>query len=317
MTRPMIGISACLLGQPVRFNGGHKKDNWVTDTLASVADFTAYCPEVGIGLPTPRPTLRLIAKDSEIRAVDSDTQSKDYTAPLQAYFDQHSAAIGQLDGYILMQGSPSCGMERVKLYGDRAMPEKIASGVFAERLQQAFPNMPIEEAGRLNDAPIAESFLTRLYVYHEWRTTQPYQSAASLIRFHSKHKFLIMLHDYAGYRRAGRMLADLSNSSDLPIIAEQYLTEIMNSLKAISTTGQRTNALLHLFGFLRTYLEPSEKDSVLAVIKRYQQQDLPYVVPLTMLRHYATVHQQKDGYMWQQSVWAPYPEHLNQYKNIV
>ena len=317
MNKPIIGLSSCLVGDNVRYNGGHKKDTWITSNLSTVADFKTFCPEVGIGLPIPRPTLRLIATSEGIKAVDSNTQTSDVTDDLINFYHQNANTIADLDGYILMQGSPSCGMERVKLYGASAMPEKNASGIYAEQLQLNHPNLPIEEAGRLNDSAIAESFLTRLFVYNEWRTTKPYLSASALINFHSRHKFLIMLHDYAGYRKTGKMLSDLSNDEELKSIADHYFTNVMQSLKAISNNGQRTNALLHLFGYVKNYLNSTEKESVLAVIKNYQQALVPYIAPLTVLRHYAMVHKQAENYLWQQSVWAPYPEHLNQYRNIV
>lgn len=317
MSKANIGISACLLGAPVRYNGGHKKDNWITGTLSDSMEFVPFCPETGIGLPTPRPTLRLIAKEGGVAAVDSDTQTKDVSAQLRQYFHQNKERISELDGYILMQGSPSCGMERVKLYQAGGMPEKIASGLFAEELLKAFPNMPVEEAGRLNDSHLAESFLTRVAIYQQWREEKPFASAKALIRFHAQHKFLIMLHDYAGYRKAGQLLADLSNPEQLASIAEHYLSVVMAALKKVSNQGQRTNALLHLFGFLKDHVEHSEKESILATIAQYQKGTVPYVVPLTLLRHYAKVNQHELPYLWQQSIWSPYPETLNQYKNVV
>lgn len=313
-----IGISACLLGEPVRFNGGHKKHQWVTSELGQVADFQSFCPEVGIGLPVPRPTLRLVERDDSILAVDSDKQEKDVTEPLKNYFADKAGQIAGLDGFILMQGSPSCGMERVKVYPSHGpVPEKNGVGIFARELMDANPLLPIEEAGRLNDAPIAESFLTRLFLYQEWRTQRPYESAKSLIRFHSRHKFLIMLHSYAGYKEAGSLLSDLGSADKLKARSEDYIHCIMESLKQISTTGQRANALYHLLGFLKTHIGSVEKQSIVDQIKLYQQGFTPYVVPLSLIRHYAKVHKTGNDYLWQQSVWFPYPESLNQYKNVV
>lgn len=315
--KPIIGVSSCLLGEEVRYNGGHKRHNWLNDHLGQHVEFRPLCPEVGIGLPVPRPTLRIIQTDLGQRAVDSDTQTQDVTEQLQQFYQQHQQSITELDGYVLMQNSPSCGMERVKVYGEGVMPEKKGVGIFAQELLNNHPSLPIEESGRLNDAPIAESFLTRLFVHHEWRTTKPFQNAKALIRFHSRHKFLIMLHNYQSYKVTGKQLSDLSDDKVLPLIAQQYFAEVMAALKTVSTVGQRTNALLHLFGFLKKYLVDSEKKSVLEQIERYRQAQSPYVVALTLLRHYASVYQQQDPYLWQQSVWSPYPETLNQYKNIV
>ena len=316
--RLTIGISACLLGEPVRFNGGHKKHQWINSELSSVADFKSFCPEVGIGLPVPRPTLRLVERDDQILALDSDRQEDDVTEPLKDYFTRNAEDIAQLDGFILMQGSPSCGMERVKVYGSQSpLPEKNGVGIFANELIEHNPLLPIEEAGRLSDAPLAESFLTRLYLYHEWRTKRPFESAKSLIEFHSRHKFLIMLHSYQGYKESGKLLADLGNPETLQQNATQYIHTVMTALKKVSSTGQRANALFHLLGFLKTHISSEEKQSIVEQIKLYQQGITPYVVPLSLIRHYARIHSDNNEYLWQQSVWFPYPENLNQYKNVV
>lgn len=317
MSKPKIGISACLLGEPVRFNGGHKKHEWISSTLSETADFEHFCPEVGIGQPTPRPAMRLLAKDGAIIATDSDTQTEDFTEKLKTYYQEQHSNIAELDGFILMQGSPSCGMERVKVYGSGMMPEKSGTGIFAHELINSNPLLPVEEAGRLNDAGIAESFLSRLYVYHEWRTHKPYEKAGTLIEFHSKHKFLIMLHDYQGYRETGKLLADLSDPEKLKKQAHLYITRVMQSLSKVSNQGQRANALLHLFGFIKNQLSVEEKDSILNAINAYQQKQLPYVVPMSLIRHYAKSLKVKDGYLKQQSVWAPFPENLTQYKNVL
>lgn len=318
MQKLNIGISACLLGEPVRFNGGHKKHQWINAELANVADFQSFCPEVGIGLPVPRPTLRLVERDDQILAMDSDKQQDDVTDPLKQYFHRHADTITELDGFILMQGSPSCGMERVKVYGSQSpVPEKTGIGIFARELMKHNPLLPVEESGRLSDAPLAESFLTRLYLYNEWRAQRPFESAKSLIQFHSRHKFLIMLHSYQGYKESGKLLADLSSDEKLRDGAQQYIHIVMSALKKVSSTGQRANALYHLLGFLKHHISSDEKRSIVDQIKMYQDGITPYVVPLSLIRHYAKVHSDSNDYLWQQSVWFPYPENLNQYKNVV
>lgn len=317
MESPKVGISACLLGEPVRFNGGHKKHQWISNQLGALVEYQSFCPEVGIGMPIPRPTLRLIASDSGIRAVDSDTQTNDVTDALAEYFATNTKTIEQLDGFILMQGSPSCGMERVKVYNEGPVPEKVGAGIFAAELMNQLPNLPVEESGRLNDSNIAERFLTRLYVYKEWRELKQNLTAKALIEFHSKHKFLIMLHDYAGYRETGKLLADLGDATKLEAIAETYITAVMISLNKSSSKGQRSNALLHLFGFIKNHLSPQEKRSILDLVERYRRSEIPYIAPLSVLRHYAQINQERDPYLWNQSVWMPYPDNLNQYKNVL
>lgn len=315
--QPIIGVSSCLMGEAVRFNGGHKKDHWLTGKLANDVQLKSFCPEVGIGLTVPRPTLRLIATDSGVRAVDSNTQTNDVTNRLTHFYHQHKTQMDALDGYVVMQGSPSCGMERVKVYGSSSMPEKNGVGLFTAELMKEQPNLPIEEAGRLNDARIAESFLTRVFIYHEWRTANPGQSAKTLIEFHSKHKFLIMLHNYEAYRELGQLLSNLKTLKQSFEIAETYITLLMDALKTISAPKSRTNALLHLFGYLKTQLSSHEKHAILSLVEDYRQAKIPYIVPLTLLKHYAELYRLEAPYLWKQSVWAPYPQHLNQYKNAV
>jgi len=315
--KPTLGISSCLLGEKVRYNGGHKSNDWIVGVLAQSVNFTALCPEVGIGLSVPRPTLRLIATDLGTRAVDSLTQTVDVTERLQAFYHQQADQLVDLDGYILMQGSPSCGMERVKLYGSGPMPEKNAAGIFAAQLQQHQPNLPVEEAGRLSDAHLAECFLTRVFVYHQWRTERPDRAAKSLIAFHSRHKYLVMLHDHEAYRSLGKLLADLSDPSQLADRAATYLSILMRALTQTSAAGQRTNTLLHLLGYLKTHLNAAQKQSILALIEQYRSAEIPYVVPLSLLRHYAQLYRTQAPYLWQQSVWAPFPGHLTQYKNTL
>lgn len=314
MSRPIIGVSSCLMGEPVRFNGGHKRHSWIINHLGKHVDFKMFCPEVGIGLPTPRPTLRIIATENGNRAVDSDTQNEDYTDALAQYYHQIAPQTEDLDGYLLMQGSPSCGMERVKLYNSHMIPEKSAAGIFAAELMAHQPHLPIEEGGRIGDAALAESFLSRLFVHHEWRTERPYLSAKGLVDFHSRHKYLIMLHDYEGYRRLGPMLSDLSDKNQLPAIGQAYFEQLMASLRNIPKRGHRANALMHLYGYVKDFLTDDEKQSVLNLIEQYRLQNLPYVVPLTMIRHYAHVNREHAEYISQQSVWSPYPDTLNQFK---
>ena len=310
MTHLQIGISACLLGAEVRFNGGHKKNHWICNKLAQHATFHSFCPEVGIGLPIPRPTLRLITSEQGTRAVDSDTQQQDVTDDLRHYADQQQANIAQLDGYILMQGSPSCGMERVKLYAATGIPEKSGVGTFAERMMQLNPNLPVEEAGRLEDPLLSESFFTRLFLYHEWRTQQVAATAKALIAFHTRHKFLLLLHNQQAYRDSGRLLSNLADKAALPEIADAYLATVMKGLKKTSSKGHRINTLLHLFGYLKGLISPAEKTLLLEQIEQYQSDLVPYVVPLNLLRHYAKLYSEQATYLNQQSVWHPYPSAL-------
>lgn len=307
MAKLQIGISACLLGDRVRYNGGHKKNRWIGETLEKHAEFRPFCPEVSIGLPVPRPALRLIRHNNEIRAVDSKQGIQDVTDELARSYDAIAQDTADMDGYILMQGSPSCGMERVKVYDANNYPEKSGTGLFAKQLRQHHPHLPVEEAGRLEDPNLADSFLTRLFVYQQWRTERVFQSANQLIDFHSQHKFLLLMHNTPAYQRCGRLLSNLSKPTTLPEIANRYITTMMDGLKTISQRGQRTNTLLHLFGYLKNLINPQEKQLILEQINQYQAGLLPFMVPLNLIHHYAKLHSKQTRYLSGQSIWQPYP----------
>lgn len=310
MEKLKIAVSSCLLGEEVRFNGGHKLHRWLTKTLGDYADFVAYCPEVAIGLGIPRDPIRLIQTDRGIRAVNTDDASLDHTDALQAYAESVLPEMDGIDGYVLMQGSPSCGMERVKLYNAHGIPEKIASGLYAEVIMRHKPWLPVEESGRLTDANLVENFVQRLYVYHEWRTTQPWRSPQSLVEFHARQKYLLMMHDYSTYKALGQLLSDLSDKSRLESIGQTYLEGLMQALKKVPKRGHRVNVLQHVMGYFKQQLSDKEKASVRRSIEQYQAREVPFIVPVSMLKHYAFLHGDQFPYLMNQTFLNPYPEAL-------
>ena len=208
-----VGVSSCLLGQEVRFDGGHKRDNYLTGTLSSYFDFIPFCPEAAVGLGIPRQPIRLVHRGEEIRAVGVRTPELDPTDELAAFAERTARQLGEISGYILKKESPSCGMERVKIYNDKGMPERKGVGIYAGVLMQRLPLLPVEEEGRLGDAVLRENFIGRVFVYHRWqRLVREGVTANKLIEFHSDHKFLILSHHQKAYRELGRLVAGAGGS---------------------------------------------------------------------------------------------------------
>lgn len=310
MTRLKLGVSSCLLGDEVRFNGGHKHHRWLTQTFGQYADLVPYCPEVAIGMGIPRNPIRLISTDQGTRAVDSVNLTDDYTERLQHYAETIAPELDALDGYVVMQGSPSCGMERVKLYNKNMIPEKIAAGLYTEVLQRHTPALPFEESGRLSDPNLVENFVQRVFVYHDWRTQQPWRTAKSLIDFHARQKYLLMMHDYPTYKRLGQKLSNLKDIEDREAFGQEYLVELMSALSNIPKRGHRVNVLQHVMGYFKNQLSEKEKASLIRSIDQYQASEVPFIVPVSLLKHYIFLHGDQFPYLMNQTFLNPYPEAL-------
>ena len=307
---PKIGISACLLGNPVRFNGGHKESRLCSETLAQHFEFIAVCPEVAIGLGTPREPIRLVGDTDAPRAVGTVRPELDVTDALAAYGRQIAEQLQDISGYILMQKSPSCGMERVKVYGSNGhtLPGGGA-GVFAQALMQARPDLPVEEDGRLNDAVLRENFLTRVYAYADWqRLLQGGITRRAIVDFHSRYKYQLMASNPLQYRVLGRLVANIAERS-LDEFASHYFSQMMQALKKPATRGTHCNVLLHLSGYLKDALGSEDRREMRHLIDQYRAGVIPLVVPLTLLKHHFRRH--PDHYVARQAYLQPHPETLS------
>ena len=303
-----VGVSSCLCGNPVRHDGSAKKNAYLLDTLGRYFELTPYCPEAGAGLGVPRPTLRLKRFEYEVRLVETKDQDADHTAEMDAWMDANIPEMAGLTGYVLKHSSPSCGMQRVKLYDHNNIPKKEASGLFAARLMATYPNLPVEEEGRLNDPILRENFIQRVFVYHRWQQTlADGLSVASLMEFHKRHKLMLLAHDEVVYRKLGPMIASV-NKDNLDDIADIYIARMMHSLTQRSTRKRHTNVLMHIFGFLKNKLGSEVKAEILDILDRYRQGFVPLVVPMTMIRHY--LKQYPHSYMDSQYYLEPYPDDL-------
>lgn len=305
-----IGISACVLGEPVRFDGGHKASTFCLQQLKPLVKFIAVCPEQAIGLGVPRPAIRL-QRDGQhnISLVQSRDPAIDHTSAMLAYTEKLLPELASLSGYVVCAKSPSCGMERVRLYDEAGQQlGKIGVGIYTRQLMQRYPWLPVEEDGRLLDPALRENFITRIYACHDYQQQmQDGFSVARLVNFHSRYKFLVMAHSPVAYRELGRLVAS-AKLFDAAELSLRYLTDLMHALKNIASRKQHANVLQHLQGFLKKSLTTAEKHELSDLIHRYRQGFLPLMSPLTLLAHYLRQH--PNQYVAAQRYFSPYPEQL-------
>jgi uncharacterized protein YbgA (DUF1722 family)/uncharacterized protein YbbK (DUF523 family) len=305
-----IGISACVLGEPVRFDGGHKASTFCLQQLKPLVQFVAVCPEQAIGLGVPRPAIRLQRDAAQnIKLVQSRDPAIDHTSAMLAYTERLLPQLATLSGYVVCAKSPSCGMERVRMYDDAGQQlGKIGVGIYTRQLMQRYPWLPVEEDGRLLDPALRENFITRIYACYDYQQQMKEGfSVARLVAFHSRYKFLVMAHSPVAYRELGRLVAGakLFNAAELSL---RYLTDLMQALKNIASRKQHANVLQHLQGFLKKSLDQAEKQELADVIHRYRQGFLPLMSPLTLLTHH--LRQYPNQYLAAQRYLEPYPEQL-------
>ncbi len=309
MKKIKVGISACLLGQAVRFNGSHKNSPFCSEVLSKWFDFTPVCPELEIGMGVPREPIRLVNENNQIRVKNVTDQSKDYTEELYALAEKRAPELDDLCGYIFMQKSPSCGVFRVKVYNQNGMPEtNPAMGAFAYKLKEHHPLMPMEEAGRLNDIRLRENFIIRVFANHDWREnvlSQP--TAKKIVEFHTRYKFLLQAHSEADYRKLGQLVAQ-AGVKPIDDISTEYFRLFTECLSYIAKINNHVNVLMHMLGFLKSKLPSEAKSSILKSIDRYKDQKINLIVPVTMLKHYVELH--NIEYLLNQKYLSPYPYEL-------
>ena len=304
-----IGISSCLLGNKVRYDGDHKHCAYITQTLGEYLDFIPYCPEVAIGLGTPRPPIRLVSIDGEIRVRGIQDPNQDPTDALVEYGQRLARELTGLSGYLFKQGSPSCGMEDVKVYSyESGIPIETSAGVFASTIIQAMPELPVEEEGRLMDSRLRENFIERVFVYHRWLSyREAGLSPASLIDFHCRHKYSILAHDELIYRELGRLVAD-AGTANLAELANEYIRLLMQAMQKIATPQLHSNVLMHIMGYLKKSITRDDKQELLDIIDAYRQEHVPLIVPMTLIQHHLRRH--PNEYISAQYYINPYPYEL-------
>ena len=306
--KPLLAISSCLLGQNVRFDGAHKRDNWLVNELGRYIDYRPFCPEVAIGLGIPRPPIRLVGTVENMRAVGVKNPDLDVTERLRTFAHQTVHQLGEVSGYVLKSKSPSCGMERVKLYGDKGMASSHGVGIHAGVVLRSLPNLPVEEEGRLRDPVLRENFINRVFCYQRWqRLRQSVVSAKALIEFHTRHKYMVMAHSQAAYQRLGRLLSDLKQQ-DLQAVADLYEAEFMAALARRVSRKRHVNAMQHMQGYLKKQLDGGDKQELAESIEAYGRSEIPLIVPMFLLRHH--FRRNPDPYIAGQWYLQPYPDDL-------
>jgi len=304
-----IGISSCLLGEKVRFDGQHKLDHFIVNTLGEYFDFVPVCPEVELGLPTPRPALRLVGTPNAQRLVFGKT-GEDISAAMERWCQRRVAELEkeQLCGFIFKKGSPSSGMERVKLYDQNGIPQGKGVGFFARAFMAHFPLLPVEEEGRLNDPKLRENFITRVFTLQRLRQALGAKNSfGAVVDFHTRHKYLIFSHSQKHYREMGRLVAQ-GKALPFATFLAHYNELLQAALHLRTTVSKQANVLQHLLGYFKHELSSDEKQEALGLIEDYRNDLVPLIVPITLINHF--VRKYNQPYLKQQIYLNPHPREL-------
>ena len=308
--RPLrLGISSCLIGEKVRFDGGHKRDVFLVESLGPFVEWVPVCPELECGMGSPREALRLIRKGGDVHLVTTKT-ARDYTDTMRRYARRRldELAGGDLCGFVLKKDSPSCGLERVKEYGSAGVPVKSGRGIFAAALVERCPTLPMEEEGRLSDPRLRENFIERIFAYRRLRDFFDSRWAlGDLVRFHTRQKMTLLAHVPEAYRQLGRMVA-AAKSIPREEVGERYTTKFMETLRAIATPRRHANVLQHMLGHFKDALDRDSRLELLELIEAHRTGRVPLIVPITLLRHH--IRRCRIEYLADQVYLDPHPAEL-------
>lgn len=316
MAKIPLGVSQCLLGDQVRYDGGHKRNRFLTDILSQYVEYRPVCPEVAIGLGIPRKPIRLVATDGDTRVRGIDDPDLDVTDALAAHAETAAGQLGDICGYVFMQNSPSCGVFGLKRYGTNGFPlDSKGRGAYAKRLMELMPLLPVEEAGRLNDAGLRDNFIARVFAYHDWKTNvESNPTPKKLIEFYSRYKYQVMAHHVPSYFAIGKYLANLSGR-DMATSCTEFFALLMTALSHHAGRKGNANTMMHLRGYLKDILKPYEKQELSQLIDSYREGYVPLVVPLTLLKHHLL--KLDNPYLKSQTFWSPHPDNLGLRNHIV
>jgi uncharacterized protein YbgA (DUF1722 family)/uncharacterized protein YbbK (DUF523 family) len=306
---PKIGISSCLLGNQVRYDGGHQHDRFLTDTFGKFVQWVPVCPEVELGLPVPRPSMRLEGSPTNPRLIVNKTR-QDLTKPMQTWAKKRVKQLEAegLMGFIFKSKSPSSGMERVKVWSPSGMATKEGVGIFAKAFMDHFPLLPVEEDGRLHDIHLRENFVEQIFCLMRYRQIQhPRKSLGGLVSFHAQHKLQLMAHQPAKLKTMGQLVAK-GKQLKIGELFIEYEKQFLECLKMKTSFKKNTNVLQHMLGYFKNMLTPDEKEEMLEIINQYRQGLLPLIVPITLLQHY--VRKYDEPYLKSQTYINPHPIEL-------
>lgn len=304
-----IGVSACLLGEKVRYDGGHKWDRFLTDTLGQYVQYVPVCPEVEAGFGIPRESMHLEGDPDAPRLVTTRSK-RDVTEQMLrwAHGRVRELEAENLCGFIFKSRSPSSGMARIKVFNEKGMPAHTGVGLFARAFMDRFPLIPVEEEGRLNDYKLRENFIESIFVLKRWRAClEEGKSRGRLVTFHTRHKLLIMSHSVEHYRMMGKLVAETKEKS-LTALYDAYEKQLMAALGLKTTIKKNANVLLHLMGYFKKDLTGDEKQELLEIVDLYRKGHVPLIVPITLIGHYVRKYDQ--SYLKQQVYLHPHPVEL-------
>ena len=301
-----IGISSCLLGNRVRYDGGHQHDRFITDTLGKYFEFVPVCPETECGLGVPREPMHLFGEPQNPRLVTRET-GRDLTERMVNWSKNRVLELEgeNLHGFIFKSRSPSSGMERVKVYGPNKKVTNNGVGMFAREFMQHFPLLPVEEDGRLHDIHLRENFIERIFVCNRWRSLLAgKRTRGELVGFHTAHKLQIMSHSETHYRAMGRLVAHAKEKA-IGTLYEEYEQSLVAALRLKTTVKKNINVLLHMLGYFKKQLSADEKMEMLEVVEQYRNGTVPLIVPITLVNHY--VRKYEVQYLAGQYYLHPHP----------
>ena len=307
--RIRLGVSTCLLGENVRFDGGHKHDRFLTDTLGQYVEFVPVCPEAECGLRIPRESMRLVGEPDSPRLVTVRTHV-DHTDRMLTWASKRVKELEreELCGFIFKSDSPSSGMERVKVYNETGMPEKKGIGMFARVFMDHFPLIPVEEEGRLHDPRLRENFIERIFTLKRWRELRVgKEGLGGLVDFHTRNKLLVLAHSEKHHRAMGKLVA-AGKTVPVQSLYSQYETFLMEALSLRTTVKKNANVLYHLMGYFKNDLSADEKQELMEIFDQYRAGYIPLIVPVTLINHYVRKYQQP--YLAKQTYLNPHPVDL-------
>ncbi len=293
----------------MRYDGGHKRDYFLTEIFGPFVEWIPVCPELEVGMGMPREPVRLIGNASEPSMI-AERSRKNWTAAVNRFSAGRAAELQRLSlsGYIFKKDSPSCGMERVKIYPPKGGATRDGRGLFAAAVMKRLPLMPVEEEGRLNDAVLRENFIERVFVYRRWQELAcGAKSVRALVQFHTAHKFHLLAHSERHYRDLGRLVAN-AKQTPLTQAYERYGSGLMEALRIPSNAKKHSNVLDHMMGYFSAQLAASERQELIEVIRDFRRQLLPLIVPITLIRHY--VRKYRIEYLQNQIYLDPSPKEL-------
>ena len=281
-----LGISRCLLGEEVRYDGGHKRDRFVTDVLGRHVEWVPICPEVEAGFGTPREAMRLVGEAEAPRLLTIKSE-RDLTKPLAQFTARKLDALdgSELSGFIFKKDSPSCGIERVRLFNQHGMPSRKGVGLFAQAFMKRFPLIPVEDEGRLCDPVIRDNFLERVFCYHRWQQlARGPLTRNDVVTFHTAHKYLLLAHSHSHYQELGRLVARAGRYKPKELMA-RYGALFMTALAVTATRRKHVNVLQHVIGHMKDRLKPGERSELDELLEDYRLGNVPLIVPITLVKH--------------------------------